>query len=406
MTQTVFRVAAAAFLVLSMSPAYAQSGSARYRFTTLLDSQSGLFPDSCPAINTLGTVAVLVREEDPFSGPQVLITKRGANDSPVVIASTEEVANFPTFCDNGFNQITSDPSINDLGEVAFQGNLDDLSTNPACDAPEQTNGQRQGVFLGRGGRLTTIAHTTNGTGRFISEFLVADGSVNNFGQVALSVELEDPPLEGALLVGSRTGRFVERFRDSTSEFDTPSARMSLNEWGQVAFEDNGIVVSNPNGTFTRIVDSNFGSFAVFDPSLNNLGRVAFTGFRFVGGEQVQGMFTGGGGPVTTVADSSGPFSSFSEPSLNDLNRIVFTAELDEAGPNGFPLGGVFTGSDPVADRVLGSGDTYEGVPVSSVFTCHESLNNRGQIAMIVISEDPNTFEQRRFVVRATPRRPR
>jgi hypothetical protein len=229
--------------------------------------------------------------------------------------------------------------------------------------------------------------------------------VNNLGQVALSVELEDPPFEGALLVGSRQGRFGERFRDSTSEFDTPSARMSLNDRGQVAFEDNGIVVSSPNGTFTRIVDSNFGSFAVFDPSLNNLGRVAFTGFRFVGGEQVQGVFTGRGGPVATVADSSGPFSSFSEPSLNDLNRIVFTADLDEFGPNGFPLGGVFTGSDPVADRVLGSGDTYEGVPVSSVFTCHESLNNRGQIAMIVISEDPNTFEQRRFVVRATPRLP-
>jgi hypothetical protein len=95
MTQTVFRVAAAAFLVLCMSPAYAQSGSARYRFTTLLDSQSGLFPASCPAINTLGTVAVLVREEDPFFGPQALITKRRANDSPVVIANTEEVANFP-----------------------------------------------------------------------------------------------------------------------------------------------------------------------------------------------------------------------------------------------------------------------------------------------------------------------
>jgi hypothetical protein len=106
-----------------------------------------------------------------------------------------------------------------------------------------------------------------------------------------------------------------------------------------------------------------------------------------------------------VADNSGGYSSFGRPSLNDLGEVVFTADLDEFGPNGLPIQGVFTGPDPVKDKVLQVGDMYEGVPVTSIFTCSEALNNRGQIVMTVQSENPETFELRSFVVKATPRRP-
>lgn len=402
-TQSLFCVAAAG-LLLAASAAQAQSGSARYRFTTLLDSQEdGLVPTRCAAINGLGTVAVVV--DDIALGFEKLIIKRGTNDTPVVVADTQRVANFPTFCDNGFTQITSNPSINELGEVAFQGNLRRLSGPEACNTLEQRDTPRQGVFLGEGGTLTTVAHTNNPPGNeFISEFVVADTSVNSFGKVALAIELRGQPLfDQGLFVGSRTGVFDERFRNSTSEFDAPSSRMSLNEVGQIAFQDNGIVLSNPNGTFRRIVDSNSGEFAVFDPSLNIFGRVAFMGFTFVGDTQVLGIFTSRGGEVTTVADSTGDYASFGRPSLNDLGKVVFAADLDEFGPNGFPIQGVFTGSDPVKDKVLKAGDAYEGVVVSSVFTCSEALNNLGQIVMTVQSENPETFEVRTFIVKATPR---
>lgn len=402
LAQTAIAVGAAMLVLLAASPAQAQSGSARYRFTTILDSQDGLAPTRCAAINGLGTVAVQV--EDVALGFEKLITKRGTFDTPVVVAHTDRVANYPTFCDNGITQITSNPSINELGEVAFQGNLRRLSSEAACSTPAQTGGQRQGVFLGTGGSLTTIAHTKNPPGNdFISEFVVADTSVNSFGKVAMSVELRNPRFDQALVVGSRSGIFDERFRNSTSEFDAPSQRMSLNEVGQIAFEDNGIVLSNPDGTFRRIVDSNSGEFAVFDPSLNIVGRVAFMGFTFVGDTQVQGIFTSRGGRVTTVADSTGAYSSFAEPSLNDLGNVIFAANLDEFAPNGFQIQGVFTGANPVTDKVLQTGDMYEGVPVSSVFTCSEALNNFGQIVMTVQSENPDTFEVRTFIVKATPR---
>jgi len=391
------------FVMLAASDPHAQSSSTKYRFTTLLDSQNGLEPTRCAAINLAGRVAVQVR--DTSLGINKLVTIRNPQEDPVVVAHTQRVANYPTFCDNGFTLITSNPSINEFGEVAFQGNLRRLSGPLACGTPEQLETPRQGVFLGRDGALTTIAHTNNPPGaEFISEFLVADTSVNSSGKVALSIELRGLPLfDQGLFVGSRSGAFEERFRRSRSEFDAPSQRMSLNELGQIAFEDNGIVVSNPDGTFQRIVDSNFGSFAVFDPSLNNLGRVAFTGFRFVDDTQVQGVFTSRGGPVTTIADSRGPFASFGEPSFNDLGQIVFAADLDEFGPNGLPIQGVFTGPHPVRDKVLQAGDRYEGVTISSVFTCAEALNNFGQIVLTVQSENPETFEVRTFIVRATPR---
>jgi hypothetical protein len=57
----------------------------------------------------------------------------------------------------------------------------------------------------------------------------------------------------------------------------------------------------------------------------------------------------------------------------------------------------------VADKVLQVGDMIEGVPVTSVVTCSEALNNRGQIVMTVQSENPETFEVRTFIVKATPR---
>jgi hypothetical protein len=226
--------------------------------------------------------------------------------------------------------------------------------------------------------------------------------VNSSGKVALSIEVREPQFDQGLFVGSRTGAFDERFRRSTSEFDAPSSRMSLNELGQIAFQDNGIILSNPDGTFRRILDSSASGIAAFDPSLNLLGRVAFMGFTF-GDPQVQGIFTSRGGPVTTVADSTGPYASFGRPSLNDLGKVVFTADLDEFGPNGLPIQGVFTGPNPAADKVLKAGDRYQGVPVSSVFTCSEALNNLGQIVMTVQSEDPETFEVRTFIVKATPR---
>ncbi len=216
-----------------------RSGGPRYTFTTLLDSQrDGLEPTRCAAINTLGTVAVTVR--DNLTGSTRIITKRGARDLPVVVADTEAVADFPTFCDNGFSSLPSDPSINELGEVAFQGNLRRLTTRAECATPEQ-RARRQGVFLGEGGPLTTIAHTINPPGGdFIAEFLVADQSVNYVRQgrdrSRAGRDIRSGPLRR---VEGRNVRSPVSRRHPTRDgfnFNNLSSRVSLNELGQIAFE--------------------------------------------------------------------------------------------------------------------------------------------------------------------------
>jgi hypothetical protein len=406
---------AASALALSLLAAASVQAQARYTFTTVLDSErDGLVPTRCAAINTLGVVAVTVRDLD---GVTKIVTKRGANDVPVVVADTQSVADFPTLCDNGFNNLPSDPSINEKGEVAFQGNLRRFSApdRPDCDTPEQRE-RRQGVFFSRGGALTTIAHSINEPGgSFVSEFLVADQSINTSGRVAFVPEL-DETFDQGLFVGARGGRFDQRFlADNPTpdgfNFNNLSSRVSLNELGQVAFESGlndtdigGIFLSNPDGTFHTIVDNTSG-LSVGDPSLNILGRVAFTANRFDENfNQIFSIATSRGGAVTTVAESSpGGYASFREPSLNDLNRVAFTADV-QPDPDVFvTFQGVFTGANPVRDKVLQVGDIYEGVPITSIVSCAEALNNLGQIVMTVQSENPDTFEVRSFIVRATPR---
>jgi hypothetical protein len=321
-------------------------GATKYDFTTLLDSRhDGLQPTRCAAINSVGTVAVTVR--DNVSGVRRIVTIQRPNEAPVVVADTIAVADSPTFCDNGFNNLPSHPSINDAGEVAFFGGLRRLTTRADCGTVEQ-RARRQGVFLGPGGPLTTIAHTINQPGGdFIAEFLVADQSVNSIGNVALVPEL-DGTFEHGLFVGSKTGTFDRRFLADTPtpdgfNFGNLSSRPSLNDNGQIAFRSNlngtsvsGIFLSNPDGTFRTIVDNTGAVSPVGDLSLNAGGRVAFIGERF--DENFNHVFsinTSNGGSVITVAETSaGGYASFRDPSLNDVGSVAFTADV-QPDPNVF-----------------------------------------------------------------------
>jgi hypothetical protein len=402
-------------------PPYAAAQGGRpepvtYTFVTVLDSErDGLRVARCPAINVFGRVAVTVT--DTVLGGTKIITKQDATDVPVVVADTRQAADFPTLCDNGFTALPSDPSINEAGEVAFQGNLRRLSdlARPDCNTTAQ-RARRQGVFLGAGGTLTTIAHTINPPGGdFIAEFLVADQSVNTSGRVAMVPEL-DGTFQHGLYIGSKDGTFQQRFLADVPtadgfNFNNLSSRVSMNEVGQVVFDSGlnnsnvaGLFMSNPDGTFRTVID-NTGEVGAFgDPSLNIFGRVAFTAERVDNkGNQIFSVNTIRDGDLVQVAESRrGGFQFFREPSLNDLGMVAFTADVQPDPKLFTTIQGVFTGGDPGRDKVLQAGDIYEGRVVSSVVTCAEALNNVGQIVMTVFTEDPETFETRALIVKATP----
>jgi hypothetical protein len=103
---------------------------------------------------------------------------------------------------------------------------------------------------------------------------------------------------------------------------------------------------------------------------------------------------------TTVADTRGAFGSFGfrPPAINNAGDVAFAATLDD-----FFTQGIFTGGDPVTDRVIATGDTLDGRTVQGLTFCEEGLNDSGQLGFIATLEDaesPNGF--RMAVFRATP----
>jgi hypothetical protein len=99
----------------------------------------------------------------------------------------------------------------------------------------------------------------------------------------------------------------------------------------------------------------------------------------------QGLFTDTGmvpNVITTIADTSGPFSNFASTySINAGGAVAFFATLDTGRE------GIFTGPDPVANKVIETGDPLFGdtVVILDIFT--EGLNDAGQVAFFFELED-------------------
>ncbi len=206
------------------------------------------------------------------------------------------------------------PSINDSGTVAFVAGLD------AGGAA---------ILTGNGGPLTTIADSS-GPGSF-SQILGVHPSINNGGTVAF-------------LANFNSGTGVER-----GVFTSSGGPASLIVDGRGPLSGNSF--SSP-------------------PAINDHGQVAYRA-QFDTAQGERGIFVGGG---TTIADSGGPFSgSFSsKPGINNHGEVAFSAALDAGGS------GVFTGPDPVADKVIRTGDSLFGSTVATLGFWGE-LNDNGDI---------------------------
>ena len=60
------------------------------------------------------------------------------------------------------------------------------------------------------------------------------------------------------------------------------------------------------------------------------------------------------------------------------------------------------GAEPVADRVIATGETLDGATVTAITFCEEGLSDSGALSFTAFFEDPQTFELRSAVFRATP----
>ncbi len=338
---------------------------------------------------------------------QVLAVLQGVNSSTVDSSdfiSEKKGYTFTKIADTkgSFGSFQGYPSINDNGTVVFQARLDDGS---------------EGIFTGSGGTTSTIVNT-NG---FLSGFPIQAPEINNSGNVVFTGFLD----EGGVGVFSNSGGTTNTI---VSGKDFGFRDVDINNNGTIAFsgalEGGGItsLYFVNNGETTKIAGSNApisnieGSpiSNVYNLDLNDAGDVIFRSglndigtFTIINGvasliTNINGgsiaindegtvVFDNGGNNIfvnsnkvtTSLVDSSGPLSSVQSPVINNNDTTVFAARLDEyTDPYGY---GIFTGSNPITDKVIGTGDSLDGLTVqaTSPILSDNGLNNLDQIAFSV-----------------------
>lgn len=367
-------------------PSSAVAAEGEYTFAKVLDNARSYDPTmfGCAAINARGdivTKAGRLRSPQGEAGATELIIRAIAGGGVRTVVN-EDVA--------GFSSLGRHPKINDKGQVSFW-------------ARGQAPGSGAFIARAQGGPVDIIASTQPAQGQSGEyRFFGADTTIDNLGTVAFRGELDNNDLG---MWSGQGGAITTHYLQSEDRFSGSFSGVSINDDGQIAFEErsnsqNGIF-RGANGNFTTIA-STPGHFS-HSPSVNELGTVAFHDTAFDETGQVFSVITGSGGQLSTVADSTGPFARFPfrGPAINNNGDVAFKAELDS---NDFfsPPSGIFTGSDPITDRVIGTGDTLHGAVVSDIVFCEDGLNNAGQLAFTAYFEDPDTFERRAAVYRATP----
>jgi hypothetical protein len=373
-------LAALVLLTALAAPAYAQE----YTFTKVADSAEDgfdLFSFGCAAINTPGDVAFRAGRVAPDGFNTIPgIYRANADGSLTTIAEDER----------RFAFIGNNPSMNDLGQVSFAARLDG-GRKPDTEA----------ILRGSGRKLTTIASTAD---EF--NFFGFDTFINDSGEVAFKAELDEEFNFDEGLFSRRGGKsgITTHYLASTSQFDGNGSRPSINNVGNIAFEES---INFNSGIFVGR-EGNFQTIAAPDPDvlvqkpvLNDGGTVAFqrSFFDEANQEFVEEIVSTNGGPLTTVANARGSFGSFGSrpPALNNGSDVAFLATLDD-----FSTTGIFVGPDPVEDRVIATGDTLDGSTVTSLTFCEEGLNDSGQLTFTAFFQDPDTFEPRAAVFRASP----
>jgi hypothetical protein len=323
------------------------------------------------------------------------------------------------------------PAINNKGEVAF---------GAVCGSPIGPPGGVIGIWRGDGGTLTPIYTWTSSSGtQHVPDITVL--SMNDSGVLAFAVN-GPCPNRGAAAIWTGDGQSINTVHDiCTDPGFTSVLRPSINNAGSVTFmaasgQSYDTVVRVSNGTTVTIAgpgtSTTVGTLnAAIEPSINNNGVVAFMGLEAP--LNSGGIFTGFGGPITTISlnnpsifnaiDDSGRvafssngafvqtgdggpvvtiaatsptgFQSFGQVSISAGGKVAFSASL----PTG--VAGVFTGSDPQTDVVLQTGDFFPGFgTITFVQTLRESINDSGQIAMLVLFNDNGV--EKRAIVRADP----
>lgn len=338
--------------------------AASFTFTKIADS-SGIFDDFAEeAINNNSEVAFF-SSYDVNQG-QGIFTGNGGQIK--TIADT-----------NGTNGSFYDlytPSINDAGTVVFE---DDPNSN------------------------TSIIYSSSDQGNIIPiqyNSIIYYGAINNKGQTVYRKDL-DPTGKVNGIVVSTPGQNDIQIANNINLFSFLDYPV-INDAGIVAFGgsfkgENSQGIFKGNGGLLTDIASRYSNpyldiLNVLSIAINNQGTVGFIADTGFGTQQKRGIYTGSGGALTLIADETFYDFSNSELSINDSGIVAFDAKLKSGGY------GIFTGHNPVKDKVIATGDSLFGSTVKEVYFYTGGLNDKGQIAFDAVLADDTSV-----VVRANPK---
>lgn len=373
----------------------AAAQAAPHTFTKVADSARDNFNPfsfTCASINNRGDVAFKAGRTssdglNSFDG----IYRANANGTLTTIVEDPARKRFGFF--------SNSPSMNNLGDVSFAANL-------------QPNSE-EGILRGDGRKLTTIATTEKGFNFFGFDTSVNDsgevafkGELDNFDEGLFSGQ-------GRGLTTHYLNSSDVSVDWQPARFGGNDSRPSINNLGQIAFDesiqpefDSGIFAGRA-GSF-RTIEAPDPNRSVRAPVLNDGGTAAFeTTFFDETGQFVDAIVTDNGPTQTTVADTRGSFIAFffRPPSINNSGEVAYGAFFD-----GGLSSGIFTGPDPKKDLLIATGDRLDGATVSNggLSFCEEGLNDSGRLAFIAQLDDPSTRTNccpppRTAVFVATPR---
>lgn len=324
------------------------------------------------------------------------------------------------------------PSLNSSGTIAFA----ELFFDPS-------DGQSNWVVVESDGtQLLPVLNLTDtfGTG---SPFSLV---VNDAGAIAVNYSMGPRAVIVRIDVGGSVTVLAAADQGGSTPYREFPTTISMNSAGQVA-----ALVTNQDATSSilRLDDSGVieiarSSPALFNfssPTINDAGVVAFK--AQVPAPGFVRVYTGSGGPLTDegTADPCVSASSFA-PVINDDGFVLsdcgapplFTARggivnvlvtgtedpifaqlassysVDNRGLPAFVTGpggsskevGLFTGNDPVGNKVVRTGDLVFGFPVEGIRMGYRSINDGGQIAFVLQVGDGSTVTS--HIVRASLRR--
>ncbi|MEH2468276.1 DUF7453 family protein [Nostoc sp.] len=329
--------------------------AANFTFTSIVNNRDNkdFFSIGGGPINDNGTVAFVAST----SSGQGIFTSNGNG------AFTTALKPYPYPTDS---YVINGLAINNSDTVAF-GNITSLP-------PE-------GLYISKGGNVTRVITPSDG----LFDTIVSSGTFNDSG--TLIFRLSKNFDNGATIV-TGNGEPLTTVVDTSGLFRFFDQPPAINDANVVAFQatlkdGRQGVFTIKDGTITTIADNtSLFSGGFVGVGINNTGTTIFDVFLKDGKE---GIFTGNGKTITTIADTSSSFSRFLNNSINDNNQVAFSATLRDGAEN-ILSDGIFTGPDPIADKVIAIGDSLLGGTVTNLFFSG-SINNSGQIPFLAEVRD-------------------